>query len=63
MCYEDNGCGTTPSALTKLFEALYTTKRGKGGSGLGASLVYHLVTHGVLSTYPRKYNEVFSHQV
>ena len=55
--------GTTQSALTKLFEAFYTTKRGKGGSGVGASLVYNLVTHGVLSTYPRKYNEVFSHQV
>jgi signal transduction histidine kinase len=47
ICYEDNGCGMPPAALTKLFEPFYTTKRGKGGSGLGASLVYNLVTQGL----------------
>ena len=47
ICYEDNGCGMSASSLTKLFEPFYTTKRGKGGSGLGASLVYNLVTQGL----------------
>jgi signal transduction histidine kinase len=47
ICYEDNGCGMPPAALTKLFEPFYTTKRGKGGSGLGSSLVYNLVTQGL----------------
>jgi C4-dicarboxylate-specific signal transduction histidine kinase len=47
ICYQDNGCGMSPLALTKLFDPFYTTKRGQGGSGLGASLVYNLVTQGL----------------
>jgi signal transduction histidine kinase len=30
--------------LSKLFDPFYTTKRGQGGSGLGAHIVYNLVT-------------------
>ncbi|HTD29422.1 MAG TPA: HAMP domain-containing sensor histidine kinase, partial [Xanthomonadaceae bacterium] len=42
--YQDDGCGMTPVALRRLFEPFYTTKRGQGGSGLGANIVYNLVT-------------------
>ena len=42
--YTDNGNGMSEDALTKLFDPFYTTKRGQGGSGLGAHIVYNLVT-------------------
>jgi signal transduction histidine kinase len=42
--YEDDGIGMNPVALRRLFEPFYTTKRGQGGSGLGANIVYNLVT-------------------
>jgi signal transduction histidine kinase len=42
--YRDNGSGMNPDALRRLFEPFYTTKRGQGGSGLGANIVYNLVT-------------------
>ena len=42
--YEDNGKGMEQDELEKLFDPFYTTKRGQGGSGLGAHIVYNLVT-------------------
>lgn len=42
--YRDNGSGMTPAALKHLFDPFYTTKRGRGGSGLGANIIYNLVT-------------------
>lgn len=47
LCFEDNGAGMSKAAMSQLFEPFYTTKRGKGGSGLGAHLVYNLVTQGL----------------
>jgi signal transduction histidine kinase len=40
----DNGSGMTADTLKHLFDPFYTTKRGQGGSGLGANIVYNLVT-------------------
>lgn len=40
----DNGKGMTAESLTKVFEAYYTTREGRGGSGLGTSIIYKLVT-------------------
>ena len=42
--YRDNGLGMSPDALKHLFDPFYTTKRGQGGSGLGANIIYNLVT-------------------
>ena len=41
--YEDDECGMDASALNKLFDPFYTTKRGAGGSGLGAHIVHNLI--------------------
>ncbi|MCG9580387.1 ATP-binding protein [Vibrio tubiashii] len=41
--YRDNGNGIEASLHQKIFEPFYTTKRGKGGSGLGLNLVFNLV--------------------
>ncbi|SJN55283.1 Sensor protein ZraS [Vibrio ruber DSM 16370] len=42
--YFDNGIGVPTDLHQKIFEPFYTTQRGHGGSGLGLSLVYNLVT-------------------
>lgn len=41
--YADNGSGLSPEAQEKIFEPLYTTRRHKGGTGLGMHLVYNIV--------------------
>ncbi|RTZ17669.1 ATP-binding protein [Vibrio aquaticus] len=41
--YTDNGCGVAPDLHHKIFEPFYTTRRGKGGSGLGLNLVFNLI--------------------
>jgi signal transduction histidine kinase len=42
--FQDDGSGMPAEALKHLFDPFYTTKRGRGGSGLGANVVYNLVT-------------------
>ncbi|MCV2362743.1 sensor histidine kinase [Paucibacter sp. DJ1R-11] len=39
----DNGCGIPPAHLDQVFKPFFTTRFGKGGSGLGLHLVYNLV--------------------
>lgn len=41
----DNGRGIPSDALAHIFDAFYTTKLGRGGSGLGLQIVYNLVTN------------------
>jgi len=42
--FGDNGKGIAPEHLNLIFEPFFTTYRQKGGSGLGLSIVYNLVT-------------------
>ncbi|MDQ1257337.1 MAG: hypothetical protein QG656_1941 [Candidatus Hydrogenedentes bacterium] len=44
LCYSDDGKGMTPEELAHLYEPFFTTKRSRGGSGLGMHIVYNLVT-------------------
>ncbi|NIA00673.1 sensor histidine kinase [Massilia sp. CCM 8734] len=42
--YRDDGAGMDQETLGKLFDPFFTTRRAQGGSGLGAHIVYNLVT-------------------
>jgi len=42
--YADDGAGMHQDTLDKLFEPFFTTRRGTGGSGLGAHILFNLVT-------------------
>jgi two-component system NtrC family sensor kinase len=42
--YGDNGAGMEAAMLAQLFDPFFTTRRGQGGSGLGAHILYNLVT-------------------
>jgi signal transduction histidine kinase len=42
--YGDDGAGMDADTLSRLFDPFFTTKRGSGGSGLGAHILYNLVT-------------------
>ncbi|WP_207060769.1 ATP-binding protein [Motiliproteus sp. SC1-56] len=42
--YSDDGRGMSQRQLRRIFEPFYTTRRGRGGSGLGAHIIYNLVT-------------------
>jgi signal transduction histidine kinase len=44
LVYADDGVGMDQDTLGKLFDPFFTTKRGNGGSGLGAHILFNLVT-------------------
>jgi C4-dicarboxylate-specific signal transduction histidine kinase len=41
---KDHGLGIAPEFLGRVFDPFYTTRLGQGGSGLGLSIAYNLVT-------------------
>ena len=44
LSYHDDGAGLAPAQLAHLYEPFYTTKRQRGGSGLGMHIIHNLVT-------------------
>lgn len=44
LTYRDDGKGMEQSIVDKIFNPFFTTKRGKGGTGLGMYVVYNIVT-------------------
>lgn len=42
--YSDDGRGLEEGTLKRHFDAFFTTRRGKGGSGLGTHIMFNLVT-------------------
>lgn len=42
--YRDDGRGMTQKEKEQAFDPFYTTRRGKGGTGLGMSILFNLVT-------------------
>ncbi len=41
---QDHGRGIPPENLPRIYDPFFTTRRGKGGSGLGMHIVFNLVT-------------------
>ncbi|NQZ09883.1 MAG: HAMP domain-containing histidine kinase, partial [Algicola sp.] len=48
--YQDNCCGISPEQLQLIYEPFYTTKRGKGLTGLGLHIVYNCVAQSLKGT-------------
>ena len=44
ILYRDDGRGMSSEQVRKIYDPFYTTKRGRGGSGLGMNIVFNLVT-------------------
>jgi PAS domain S-box-containing protein len=45
LVFRDDGKGADAETVRRLYEPFFTTRRGQGGSGLGMSIVYTLITN------------------
>jgi signal transduction histidine kinase/PAS domain-containing protein len=54
LVYKDDGAGMPRETLKRIFDPFFTTKRGSGGTGLGMTIVYNLVTQRLGGTISAK---------
>jgi signal transduction histidine kinase len=45
LAVSDNGCGIAPALQSQVFKPFFTTRLGRGGSGLGLHIVYSTVVN------------------
>ncbi|MCP4133505.1 MAG: PAS domain S-box protein [bacterium] len=50
VIYKDNGKGIEKKLIPKVFDQYFTTRRGKGGSGLGTYIIHNIVTEKLKGT-------------
>lgn len=55
--YSDNGKGIPKESLDKIFKPFYTTKKSKGGSGLGLNIIQKIITDELKGTIECKSTE------
>jgi signal transduction histidine kinase len=46
----DRGCGIPEASLSRIFDPFFTSRMGQGGSGLGLSIVYKMVTQSLVGS-------------
>lgn len=44
LCYSDDGKGMSEDVTKRMYEPFFTTRRGAGGSGLGLSIIFNLIS-------------------
>ena len=47
LTYDDDGVGISETHLKRIYDPFFTTKRGRGGSGLGLNVVYNIISQAL----------------